>query len=150
MREASLRLLFRLLFLLYAEDRDLLPVRHEGYRDYALYRLREAAAEIVDQNRSLSARATTWWSQLNSLFQAIAEGDTGLGLPPYNGGLFDDAKAPLLDRIALPDAELAPLIDRLVAGRARRRPPTHQLPRPVGAAPRQHLRTPVGTGGGRR
>jgi hypothetical protein len=112
-REASLRLLFRLLFLLYAEDRDLLPIHHEGYRDYGLYRLRDAAAEIVDQNRNLSARATTWWSQLNSLFQAIAEGDTGLGLPPYNGGLFDDAKAPLLDQVSLPDAELAPLIDAL-------------------------------------
>ncbi len=112
-REASLRLLFRLLFLLYAEDRDLLPVRHQGYRDYALTRLREMAAEVVDQNRSLSQRQTNWWSQLNSLFQAIAEGDSGLGLPPYNGGLFDDTKAPLLDRISLPDAELAPLIDLL-------------------------------------
>ena len=29
-RETALRLLFRLLFLLYAEDRDLLPVRHPG------------------------------------------------------------------------------------------------------------------------
>lgn len=53
-REASLRLLFRLLFLLYAEDRDLLPARHEGYRDYALTGLREEAAKIVDERRTLS------------------------------------------------------------------------------------------------
>ena len=112
-REASLRLLYRLLFLLYAEDRDLLPVRHEGYRGYALYRLRERAAEIVDQNRRLSPRLATWWSQLANLFRAIAQGDTELGLPPYNGGLFDPANAPLLDRTELPDAELAPLIDAL-------------------------------------
>jgi hypothetical protein len=112
-REASLRLLYRLLFLLYAEDRDLLPVRHEGYRDYALHRLRDAAAQIVDEKRSLSIRLTASWSQLNGLFQAIAEGDTRLGLPPYNGGLFDDALAPLLDRVALPDAVLAPMIDAL-------------------------------------
>ena len=35
-REASLVLLYRLLFILYAEDRDLLPVRNTSYDDYAL------------------------------------------------------------------------------------------------------------------
>ncbi|CAH0350305.1 MAG: hypothetical protein ACOY7T_03600 [Pseudomonadota bacterium] len=35
-RDASLVLLYRLLFLLYAEDRDLLPVNSDGYDDYAL------------------------------------------------------------------------------------------------------------------
>ena len=35
-REAALLLLYRLLFILYAEDRDLLPVRDERYDDYAL------------------------------------------------------------------------------------------------------------------
>ena len=35
-REASLILLYRLLFILYAEDRDLLPVRNTSYDDYAL------------------------------------------------------------------------------------------------------------------
>ena len=36
-----------------------------------------------------------------------------MGLPPYNGGLFDDAAAPMITRIALPDAVLAPLIDAM-------------------------------------
>ena len=35
-REAALLLLYRLLFILYAEDRDLLPVRDARYDDYAL------------------------------------------------------------------------------------------------------------------
>ena len=35
-REATLVLLYRLLFILYAEDRDLLPVRNTSYDDYAL------------------------------------------------------------------------------------------------------------------
>jgi hypothetical protein len=56
-RETSLRLLYRLLFLFYAEDRELLPVRHEGYAAYSLRSLREAAAEVVDQKRALSPRA---------------------------------------------------------------------------------------------
>lgn len=112
-REAGLRLLYRLLFLFYAEDRDLLPVQHEGYRNYALRGLRDDAAAIIDDAKPLSARATTWWPRLQSLFAAIAEGDASLGLPPYNGGLFDNAACPLLDHIAIPDAILAPLIDAM-------------------------------------
>jgi hypothetical protein len=46
-RDASLRLLFRFLFLLYAEDRDLLPVRDEGYRQYGLQPMRDEAAAIA-------------------------------------------------------------------------------------------------------
>jgi hypothetical protein len=112
-REASLRLLYRLLFLLYAEDRDLLPVRREAYRDYGLRQLRDMAAQFIDEKRTLSPRLTTWWFRLNALFQAIDEGDPDLGLPPYNGGLFDDSNAPLLETIAIPDAQLAPIIDTL-------------------------------------
>src|SRR5205807_1887259 len=39
--------------------------------------------------------------------------DSEMGLPPYNGGLFDEREAPLLSRIALPDQMLARLIDAL-------------------------------------
>ncbi|HEY3912821.1 MAG TPA: hypothetical protein VGM07_23455 [Stellaceae bacterium] len=112
-RDASLRLLYRLLFLLYAEDRDLLPVRHEGYRRYALQPMRDEAAAIVDGRSAVSEHRTTWWPRLANLFAAIAEGDPGMGLPPYNGGLFDDREAPLLGRIVLPDRTLAGLIDAL-------------------------------------
>jgi hypothetical protein len=112
-RDASLRLLYRLLFLLYAEDRDLLPIRHEGYRQYALQPMRDEAAAIMDGSRTVSDQRTTWWPRLTNLFGAIANGDAEMGLPPYNGGLFDDREAPLLSRITLPDLTLAQLIDAL-------------------------------------
>ncbi|MGH7114206.1 MAG: Eco57I restriction-modification methylase domain-containing protein, partial [Stellaceae bacterium] len=112
-RDASLRLLYRLLFLLYAEDRDLLPVHHDGYRQYALQPMRDGAAEIVDGRRAVSDRRTTWWPRLTNLFGAIAGGDQEMGLPPYNGGLFDERETPLLGQIALPDHTLAALIDAL-------------------------------------
>ncbi len=112
-REAGLRLLYRLLFLFFAEDRDLLPVHHEGYASYALRGLREEAAGAIDHNRTLSPRARTWWPRLAALFRAIADGDAALGLPPYNGGLFDDNAVPLLSALSLPDAVLAPLLDAI-------------------------------------
>ena len=47
------------------------------------------------------------------LCRAIDQGDVAIGLPPYNGGLFDRERAPLLDRIRLGDRVMADVIDAL-------------------------------------
>lgn len=112
-REGGLRLLYRLLFVLYAEDRELLPVRHHAYADYALRALRAEAADIVDKGKALPARRVTWWPKLTDLFRAISEGDASMALPAYNGGLFHDEPGDLLSRMALPDAVLARLLDEM-------------------------------------
>ncbi len=110
-REGAIRLLYRLLFLLYAEDRDLLPVRHPGYSGYSLHRLRRDAAEIVDNGTVLATHATQRWGRLADLVQAVALGDANLGLPAYNGGLFQDRPGDILSRTRLPDVELVPIVD---------------------------------------
>ncbi len=112
-REGAIRLLYRLLFLLYAEDRDLLPVRHPGYIGYSLRRLRERAAEVVDGGIVLGARATQGWARLLDLVQAVANGDANLGLPAYNGGLFTDRPGDILSRVRVPDAELMSIVDAM-------------------------------------
>ena len=113
-REAVLVLLYRLLFILYAEDRDLLPVRDMRYDDYALRKnVRGDIGQRKDQEDVFSARATRYWSALDDLCQAIAHGDASIGLPPYNGGLFDQARTPLLGQIRLDDAVMATVIDAL-------------------------------------
>jgi len=112
-RRAALTLLYRLLFVLYAEDRRLLPATHEGYAAYSLDRLRDEIAERVDRNEVLSDRIDTRYSTLRALFDAIDTGDPKLGLPPYNGGLFDPAAHELLDRARLPDSVVALVIDTL-------------------------------------
>jgi hypothetical protein len=112
-REGALRLLFRLLFVLYAEDRDLLPVNRPGYDDYSLQHLRNEAKQLADGGRTLPAKAATWWPRLRALFQAISAGEPTMGLPPYNGRLFRDEPGSLLQRLSLPDAELAPLVEKM-------------------------------------
>lgn len=112
-RRAALTLLYRLLFVLYAEDRRLLPATHEGYAAYSLDRLRDEIAERLDRNEVLSDRIDTRYSTLRALFGAIDTGDPKLGLPPYNGGLFDPAAHELLDRARLPDSVVALVIDTL-------------------------------------
>jgi hypothetical protein len=108
-RRAALTLLYRLLFLFYAEDRNLLPIYEIRYAHYALRKIRLDIAH--DKGDGFSGSAPCYYAHLQALFQAIATGDTAIGLPPYNGGLFD--KHPLLERTLLPDAPFAILIDKL-------------------------------------
>ena len=112
-REAALRLLYRLLFLLYAEDRDLLPVRHPGYAQSSLLGLRREAEHRVDGAAPLVPGTYGAWNRLQDLFAAIARGNPAMGLPPYNGGLFSDAESPLLAALRLPDIVLIPLLDAM-------------------------------------
>ncbi|MBA3562974.1 MAG: hypothetical protein H0W33_02985 [Gammaproteobacteria bacterium] len=45
LRDAALILLYRLLFVLYAEDRKPLPVDDKRYDEYALRRMRQSASQ---------------------------------------------------------------------------------------------------------
>jgi len=113
LREATLVLLYRLLFILYAEDRNLLPVRDTRYDDYALRKIREDIARRRDANDVFSASATRYWQHMGDLFRIIAQGDASIGMPAYNGGLFEENRAPLLARTRVADASFAPLFDDL-------------------------------------
>jgi hypothetical protein len=112
-REASLVLLYRLLFLLYAEDRDLLPVRDRRYDDYALRPLRQTVGARVSEGDVFSTSATAIWSRISDLSRMIDKGDPSVGLPPYNGGLFASEATPLLDTIRIGDATMAMALDAL-------------------------------------
>ena len=113
-RDAALVLLYRLLFVLYAEDRDLLPVRDSRYDDYALRdRVRSDIGRRKDQGDVFSASAARYWSAFDDLCRAIDAGDASIGLPPYNGGLFDRDRTPLLSRVRLGDTVMADVIDAL-------------------------------------
>ena len=113
-REAALILLYRLLFILYAEDRDLLPANETRYDDYALRKkVRDDIGRRKDQADVFSATAARYWSAIDDLCRAIDGGDASIGLPPYNGGLFDRQRTPLLSDIRLGDAVIADVIDAL-------------------------------------
>ena len=113
-RDAALTLLYRLLFILYAEDRELLPVRDSRYDDYGLREtVREDIRRRKDRNDVFSNLSTRYWSALADLCKAIDQGDPSIGLPPYNGGLFDQERTPLLDAVRLSDQVLADVVDAL-------------------------------------
>ena len=67
----------------------------------------------IDGGRAMSTRIDTYWRALQGAFLLIDQGDDGVGMPAYNGGLFDRTRAPLLERARVPDAAMAPVIDAL-------------------------------------
>ena len=110
-RSVSLIFLYRLLFVLYAEDRGLLPVNDARYDDYGLrQRVRDDIADRMVRGDTFSGTAANYYNRLVELFQIIDKGDSSIGLPPYNGGLFSQDAAPMLGNVRLPDAVVAPII----------------------------------------
>lgn len=96
--QGTLTLLYRLLFLLYAEARDLLPMREvRGYWEASLARMKKEVAEhagdIDDEVEAKLKKAYrddeyTLWAGLQRLFSIVDRGDAALNVPFYNGGLF--------------------------------------------------------------
>ena len=110
----ALILLYRILFVLYAEDRGLLPVNDRSYATYGMRKLlRDDIREKIAENIRFSSNATKYYDNLTTLFRMIDKGDDSIGLPPYNGGLFTDTAAPILSQVRLDDATIAPVIYEL-------------------------------------
>lgn len=109
-QQGALILLYRLLFVLYAEDRNLLPDESGPYAEFCLTRVRFDVAKRAEENRPYPKGVVTIWPRLVTIFSAIADGNDDLGIPPYNGGLFDRSSAPILTRAQLHDETIATII----------------------------------------
>ena len=115
---AGLSLLYKLLFVLYAEARDLLPMGNPAYREQSLCALAEWAAERADRCQPPSdvTFATPRYEALLALFRRIDHGDPSLGIPRYDGGLFNPAtpENQFLARHKLSDRVVARVVDIMV------------------------------------
>lgn len=85
LERASLTLVFRALFVLYAEGAGHLPMHNRSYRQASLTTLVEEAAETADR---LGARSTSLWDRFALLVKAMRTGNPAWGVPAYNGALF--------------------------------------------------------------
>ena len=114
LHQQLLRLVYRLLFLFTAEERDLLhapdatPEARALYaQGYGLGRLRERA-----RRRRYYDTYADLWRSLTVTFRALANGTLPLGLPAL-GGLFEDDQCTLLDTAALTNKRLLAAIHAL-------------------------------------
>ena len=89
--KGCLTLLYRLLFLLYAESRNLLPVEEPAYYKASLLNLKKDIYHDMSALgiEKMSKKSYSYWSRLESLFDIVAKGDSALNVPIYNGGLFN-------------------------------------------------------------
>jgi len=99
--EASLSLMMRLVFLFFAEERDLLPTTNPVYREnYAVttlhYQLREAADRLGEE---VLERRYDAFPRLLATFRAVHGGIAHdmLALPAYGGDLFDPDRFAFLE-----------------------------------------------------
>lgn len=111
----SLILLYRLLFILYAEARELLPVKESRqYRDiYSLHAIKNQVADELQRKIDLLPDSARHWAKLKDLFRHIDKGYPPLKISTFNGGLFDPNKHVFLDQNTVGDAHLQQAIDKL-------------------------------------
>jgi hypothetical protein len=123
-------LLYRLLFVLYAEGRGLLPVKHSGPGSNTHYRERYSLKRLISKLQSPAEFQTDTFTELyddlRKLFHLIngdrPSANKACNVPLYNGGLFDPKAHPRLEGLRIGDKSLAHVLRDLVfsSGHAQR------------------------------
>ncbi len=114
----ALRVLYRILFALYAEARSLLPLDLPTYRDaYSVTRLaRRAADPQADPRRNPSTSGRYFEFSLRALFELLRQG-ANLGpegrIPKYNGAMFDHGQTELVESLVWGDETIANVLEKL-------------------------------------
>lgn len=128
--------LYRLLFILYAESRYLLPVRLSGHRSNKAYRERFSLAGRVERlrdraNNYTSAHDTDLYEQFLRLFRLIDGVHPKLNeecdVARYNGGLFNPSLHPKIEQWRVSDQALADVLRQLVFAQPPARKSAKQL-----------------------
>ena len=98
-QSSCLILLYRVLFILYAESRDLLPLDNRDYAmQYSLDHLATDIHEKLDGSIAFAPGASLYWTRLRQLFTLINDGWED-HIPQYNGGLFNPQQHSFLERL---------------------------------------------------
>jgi len=110
--ENSVVLLFRLLFIVYFEDKNReLLARHPFYRRYSLDHIFQSLPKQTEARSTLHDGVYA----LKQLFEMLDQGAQDIDIPLFNGGLFDPQRAPLLLQPKIFDnATLRTLLEKLL------------------------------------
>ncbi len=91
--QMTLTVLFRLLFIAYAEDRDLLPYKlNEVYQNRSLKKKAQELSELLAKGKNPDRGDNNHWKETARLWEAIDKGKEEWGVMAYNGGLFSAKK----------------------------------------------------------
>jgi len=119
----TLTVMMRLVFLLYAEEQRLLPVASDLYATaYSVTNLHhQLDAEQNLYGDEIGDRRAAAWLRLLATFAAVYEGCeyVDMRIPPYGGSLFDPARYPWLERLAVTDRVVHEILGALLILRRR-------------------------------
>lgn len=114
---AAVTVMMRLVVLLAAEERRLFPVDDPIYAEsYAVTTLREQLdAEARRDGEEVLEKRGSAWLRLLASFRVVFGGvaHDRLRLPPYGGSLFDPARFPWFERLAVDDRTVLAVLDAL-------------------------------------
>jgi hypothetical protein len=115
--EMSLLVLFRLLFVAYAEDKELLPLHSNA--SYRAHSLKEIARRLAAERKAEETYGSGnhYWIEVTQLWEAVDRGNSTWHVPTYNGGLFATDHSPAataLGAISLADSAFAPALAKLL------------------------------------
>lgn len=129
----AVTVLFRLLFIAYAEDSRLLPANQPAYAPHSLKTLARSQADAINAGRDLGfdnplsevvepdtdTTSTDLWDTCRNLFIAVDKGRDAWSVPIYNGGLFSsdatvNPDGPVIADLQLTNAEVGPALVALL------------------------------------
>lgn len=120
--EVALRVLYRLLFVAYGEDRDLLPLHAStAYREHSLKRMAQRLAEAGQKGLEFGGE-DFYWSEVSQIWKAVSRGNAEWDVPAYNGTLFaSDRETSVIGAaiagLSIPDQDFAPALGALLLDR---------------------------------
>ncbi|MEN6520526.1 MAG: DNA methyltransferase [Armatimonadota bacterium] len=127
----SVYLLYRIVFILYAESRGLLPTSNAVYADQ--YSLKTLTREAVEHHfkRTIDPTGTDLWVRLRKLFVWVDEGhratpEEDFEITEYDGELFDSSRRPYLSEHLISNEFLAEAIYQLNCMDEPKRPGVHR------------------------
>lgn len=118
--QMTLVLLYRLLFVAYAEDEEFLPRRrNERYERQSLKRKARDLHDFVQEDGEFDGRFTDHWDEVMRLSRSIHDGHEELGLPAYDGRLLSEnpdvsEAGALLSEIRLDNDKFGPVLVSLL------------------------------------
>lgn len=111
---AALTVMMRIVFLLYAEEQNLLPADDELYADsYSVTRLYD---RLDQDDADIADRWKAAWPTLLATFRAVHGGarHPDMWIPAYGGSLFDPKLFAWLERLKVTDRVVFAMLDALI------------------------------------
>lgn len=110
LERASMTLLFRLLFLLFAESSGYLPMDNDAYRQASITAL---VGEASATRERLDRRSTSLWDRTQVVIRTMRTGNQAWRVPDYDGALFAPEGfdgAVLLEQLSITDPDYGDIL----------------------------------------